>query len=338
MVETWKTLRRLGDGVYGPLELRRDEVSGKLITAQHIVKVKVKRKDYLWLSQFPRLIGHHSHLVEIFDVHQGADGIRWELEYFRFGNLVDYIPNHCGLDESRAKSCITQLSSAIDYMHSLSLVHGDLCAENVLVCDPEMKVVKLSGFCHARKEGEITSKNTENIPYMPPEIVQKLPTEGFSAHRSQDSWSFGILLFCMLNGSFPWTEAEKESNKDYQRFYQWHKHHTIHLSCSWTRFSNKLLKLLRKLIHPKQSKRTSISNVKKYIKFTWTRTEDDIDLTEDFRSSGCTGEDGASGSSGSTTNLTAKLETLGVCTNGARQWRKVRTELWVSASSDTNYL
>ncbi|KAJ8037407.1 Serine/threonine-protein kinase SBK1 [Holothuria leucospilota] len=334
VVDTRTVIRVLGEGAYGPIELIRDEVTGKLITSQRIIKMRVKRKDFAWLLEFPSLIGDHSNLVEIIGTDYEEGGLRWIQDYFRFGNLVDYIPANCGLDENRAKVSLNQVSSAIEFIHNRSLVHGDIRAENVLVCDPEMKRVKLSGFCFTRKEGHVTTKNCDNIPYMPPEVAQKLPIEGFAAHRSQDCWSFGILIFCMLSGCFPWMEADKVTNKDYQKYHQWHKHHTIHLPSSWACFSNKLIKLLRKLIHPKPSKRASVRTLTKYMKYSWMRKEDDIDIIEDFRSSGLTGDDGTLPSSESIADLSAKLESLGVCTNGTRQWRKVRTELWVSANSE----
>jgi doublecortin-like kinase 1/2 len=53
--------------------------------------------------------------------------------YKKGGDLLEDLTNSVKYIESDTKSLISQLTMAIDYLHSLNIVHRDIKLENILV-------------------------------------------------------------------------------------------------------------------------------------------------------------------------------------------------------------
>ena len=107
-----------------------------------------------------------------------------------------------------------------------------------------------------------------SIPYIPPEICNASDEVGFFVDTSCDVWSVGIVLFCMLTGSFPWEQATL-SDPNYYEFVQWQCRATNKPPRAWQIFSPQLFSLFKKMLamHPKD--RCSITEVYKYLNDSW---------------------------------------------------------------------
>uniref|UniRef100_A0A3Q1ITJ3 Myosin phosphatase Rho interacting protein n=1 Tax=Anabas testudineus TaxID=64144 RepID=A0A3Q1ITJ3_ANATE len=112
-----------------------------------------------------------------------------------------------GLPEEMVKRCMQQLGLALDFMHSKNLVHRDVKPENVLLFDRECRRIKLADFGMTRRVGCRVKRVSGTIPYTAPEVCRASRTEGFLVTTSLDVWAFGVLVFCMLTGNFPWEAA-----------------------------------------------------------------------------------------------------------------------------------
>ena len=86
--------------------------------------------------------------------------------------------------------------------------------------------------------------------------------------RSCDVWSVGILLFCMLTGTFPWEQATL-SDSNYYKFVQWQCRATSKPPCIWQNFSPELLSLFNKMLAMHPEDRCSITEVYKYLNESW---------------------------------------------------------------------
>uniref|UniRef100_A0A669FBE9 Myosin phosphatase Rho interacting protein n=1 Tax=Oreochromis niloticus TaxID=8128 RepID=A0A669FBE9_ORENI len=112
-----------------------------------------------------------------------------------------------GLPEEMVKRCMQQLGLALDFMHSKNLVHRDVKPENVLLFDRECRRIKLADFGMTRRVGCRVKRVSGTIPYTAPEVCRANRSEGFLVTTSLDVWAFGVLVFCMLTGNFPWEAA-----------------------------------------------------------------------------------------------------------------------------------
>ena len=106
------------------------------------------------------------------------------------------------------------------------------------------------------------------IPYTAPELCDVSRHEGFCVDYSTDVWAFGVLLFCMLTGNFPWEKA-LPSDSFYQEFIRWQKRRTTAVPSQWRRFTEQALRMFRRLLSVEQDRRCSVKEVFGYFSHSW---------------------------------------------------------------------
>uniref|UniRef100_A0A671V986 Tyrosine-protein kinase n=1 Tax=Sparus aurata TaxID=8175 RepID=A0A671V986_SPAAU len=161
----------------------------------------------------------HSHLVFVHGVSvKGSENIMVE-EYVEFGPLDVFLHKEKASVTPQWKFIVAkQLASALSYLETSRLVHGNVCAKNILVARRGLEpgttpFVKLSdpGIALSVLSRE---ERLERIPWIAPECVDR----GECIGNNSDQWSFGAtLLEICNNGDLPMggsTLSEKE------RFYQ----------------------------------------------------------------------------------------------------------------------
>ncbi|XP_045888423.1 non-receptor tyrosine-protein kinase TYK2 isoform X2 [Micropterus dolomieu] len=161
----------------------------------------------------------HSHLVFVHGVSvKGSENIMVE-EFVEFGPLDVFLRKEKASVTPLWKFIVAkQLASALNYLETKRLVHGNVCAKNILVARRGLEhgttpFVKLSdpGISLSVLSRE---ERLERIPWIAPEYVDS----GASIGTAADQWSFGVtLLEICNNGDLPMsgsTLSEKE------RFYQ----------------------------------------------------------------------------------------------------------------------
>uniref|UniRef100_A0A8C3AF84 Tyrosine-protein kinase n=1 Tax=Cyclopterus lumpus TaxID=8103 RepID=A0A8C3AF84_CYCLU len=161
----------------------------------------------------------HSHLVFVHGVSvKGSENIMVE-EFVEFGPLDVFLRKEKASVTPQWKFIVAkQLASALNYLETKQLVHGNVCAKNILVARHGLKhgttpFVKLSdpGISLSVLSRE---ERLERIPWIAPECIDS----GSPIVIAADQWSFGVtLLEICNNGDLPMsgcTLSEKE------RFYQ----------------------------------------------------------------------------------------------------------------------
>lgn len=85
---------------------------------------------------------------------------------------------------------------------------------------------------------------------------------------STDVWAFGVLLFCMLTGNFPWEKA-LPTDTFYQEFIHWQRRRTNTVPSQWRRFTEQALRMFRRLLSVEQDRRCSVKEVFGYFSHSW---------------------------------------------------------------------
>jgi serine/threonine-protein kinase PknK len=91
-----------------------------------------------------------------------------------------------------------RLLSALDHLHRLNLVHGDLAPANILWRQSPTLEVKLLDLGAAGESGSRADTTTGILEYCAPERLAGAPL-----NPSQDLWSVGALLFGLVHGRHP---------------------------------------------------------------------------------------------------------------------------------------
>mmetsp|Transcript_82473 Transcript_82473/g.163734 ORF Transcript_82473/g.163734 Transcript_82473/m.163734 type:complete len:585 (+) Transcript_82473:50-1804(+) len=187
---------------------------------------------------------HHPNVVRLHDAFWEEEGSCYiVMDLARDGDLREKILRHKGLgscastSEAASKYVGRQLIAGITYMHNRRVIHRDLKAENILVSKTQpapgglnysLYDVKISDFGLATWldiVGELlTPCGTPN--YLAPEIMQDNYDERI------DFWSFGVVLYMMLCGDFPFEMYQDPS--DVERILQ----QSVKESAAWQSVSS----------------------------------------------------------------------------------------------------
>ena len=258
-------LKPLGQGSYGTAWLAKDTVTGKTLVFKEISKASSSRADFKRELRYSKYLSRHPNIVTTHDTaYETQSSYLMVQDYASGGDLFDAIELEMGLEESTAKKYVHQICRAVEFMHSKDLVHGDIKPENIVLSNKEGSSVQLIDLGMTQKVGTHVPKVCGSIPYIPPEICTASDEVSFFVDTSCDVWSVGIVLFCMLTGSFPWEQATL-SDPDYYEFVQWQCGATSEPPVAWQIFSPKLISLFSKMLAMHPEDRCSITEVYKYL-------------------------------------------------------------------------
>ncbi|XP_067286223.1 serine/threonine-protein kinase SBK1 [Pseudorasbora parva] len=257
----YEVMRELGKGTYGKVDLVIHKTRGTKMALKFLKKKSTKLKSFLreysislYLSPCPFVINMYGIAFETEEYYVFAQ------EYAPSGDLFDIIPPQVGLPEPVAKRCVHQVSIALDFLHSKKLVHRDIKPENILIFDRECRKVKLSDFGMTRRSGSPVKRVSGTIPYTAPELCAAAQAQGFTVGSSTDVWAFGVLIFCMLTGNFPWEKAQP-ADPFYEEFVRWQRRRSGSVPSQWRRFTDEALRMFRKLLALDPERRCSVKDV-----------------------------------------------------------------------------
>jgi serine/threonine protein kinase len=191
-----------------------DVYEARDLANQRVVAVKVfKREDEEMLQRFireARLMRslHNPHLVPVID--SGASQLDGMTHYYIVmpflsgGTLRSRIRRRGGLPLEEVARDLRDIASALDYIHSLDIIHRDIKASNVLIGTDGR--CYLSDFGIARRTADATQlTSTGNVlgtvDYVAPELFET----NRKADALSDLYSLGVLLYEMVTGQLPFS-------------------------------------------------------------------------------------------------------------------------------------
>lgn len=153
---------------------------------------------------------HHRNICQMKEAFFEDNSINLVLEFVDGGDLLDYILREGGLKEPLAIHIIAQVCDALAYIHSKGIAHRDLKPENVLLTTENPPTVKVADFGLAKVVDSVTFLKTMcgTPAYLAPEVVTQQNQEGYD--HLVDSWSVGVIVFCMFTLSSPFIEDENQ--------------------------------------------------------------------------------------------------------------------------------
>ena len=267
--DNYDILDKLGSGTYGKVYLARCKKTSATIALKITQKSGSKLKDFLREFNFSYYLSPHWAIINTYDVSfETKTQYVFAQEHAQFGDLFEAIPPQKGLSEQKVKLVARQVASALEFMHSKNLAHRDIKPENVLIFNENLTCVKVMDFGMTKSVGTMVRKVSTGIPYTPPEICEAIKGERYLVDTSADVWAFGVLLFCCLTGNFPW-ELACHKDSFYTEYAFWHKKRTVRKPSQWRCFTERGLRLFRRLLDIRADKRVGIHEINKYWDDTW---------------------------------------------------------------------
>ncbi|XP_076024382.1 serine/threonine-protein kinase 10 [Genypterus blacodes] len=194
--DLWDIIGELGDGAFGKVYKARNKETGALAAAKVIeTKCEEELEDYIVEIDILAKCDHH-YIVKLLDAFY-HDTKLWIMIEFCPGGAVDatMLELDRGLTEPQIKVVCRQMLVALDYLHSMKIIHRDIKAGNVLLMlDGE---IKLADFGVSAKNSKTLQRRDSFIgtPYwMAPEVVMCETMKDAPYDYKADIWSLGITL------------------------------------------------------------------------------------------------------------------------------------------------
>ncbi|KAJ3181487.1 hypothetical protein HDU87_001096 [Geranomyces variabilis] len=205
-LDRFKIEKVLGEGSYGKVKLCYDTLSRRMVAVKIIPKESLKKTAHVTrLKREVRIMRllHHPNITRLYDVIETDTQIVLTMEHVQGGELFDYIVAQKRLKDRMARRLFRQIISALDYCHQSSIIHRDLKPENLLLDkNKDIKIIDF-GFVKLFDRHECLQTFCGSPFYASPEMILGKHYQG----PEVDVWSMGVILFALLNGHLPFTDA-----------------------------------------------------------------------------------------------------------------------------------
>ena len=206
-VGPWRIGERLGGGGFGAVYAATHEVTGavaavKILHAHFVASAEMLARFEREVQLLTRL--RHPNIVQLFEAgfdEQGRPFLCTELLVGQ--DLKSMIEAQRALQLDVARHIFEPLCEAIAFAHELGIIHRDIKASNVFVCDTTSRVVLLD-FGIAKLQDALAPELTASHQSLgTPGCMAPEQIHGNRVDARTDVYSLGALLFHMVTGQQP---------------------------------------------------------------------------------------------------------------------------------------
>eukprot|EP01062_Namystynia_karyoxenos_P051677 TRINITY_DN406_c0_g1_i1.p1 TRINITY_DN406_c0_g1~~TRINITY_DN406_c0_g1_i1.p1 ORF type:complete len:932 (+),score=240.75 TRINITY_DN406_c0_g1_i1:398-2797(+) len=202
----FENLNLLGRGSFGDVYKVREFASGQIYACKVLqysqAEGAAKEAQILLSLDHPFIVLLHGTFVE-------DERIHFVFEFLSGGELFHHMRKHAEsrFSEAQALFYSSEVALALEHLRVLRIVHRDIKAENLVLDRSGHCILTDFGFAKQVDDSVPTVASCGTLAYMAPEIVQA------SIQRSPyglevDWWAFGVLIFTMLTGCYPFLKKE----------------------------------------------------------------------------------------------------------------------------------
>ena len=203
--EDFDTLRCLGKGTFGTVNLVKQRETGRLFAQKQLKKASlVLRKKLIEQAKTERAIlesvNRHPFVVKLFYAFQDREKLYLILEYAQGGELFHHLSMERMFSEETAAFYMAEMVLALEHLHrTVGVVYRDLKPENCLLDADGHLLLTDFGLSKVPVDDADKCKSfMGTIEYMAPEVIL-----GQEYGMPVDWWSLGALGFDLLTGSPP---------------------------------------------------------------------------------------------------------------------------------------
>ncbi|RVE43908.1 hypothetical protein evm_011419 [Chilo suppressalis] len=207
------TLKQIGKGAYGCVKMAYRRSDRLLAVAKFILKEKVGpafwvdgpsgRRLPLELSLLLTL--QHPHIVSVLDAFENDKYFQMVMQKHGAGmDLFEFIERRPRLDEPLISHIFRQIGQAVEYLHSLNILHRDIKDENVIIDNRfHVKLIDFGSATFMSRDA-LFSTFYGTTEYCSPEVLAGNKYAG----PELEMWSMGITLYVLTFFVNPFSDIE----------------------------------------------------------------------------------------------------------------------------------
>lgn len=176
-------------------------------------------RDKLRKEALAMVSSHHKFVVRLDDFHSVGDLSYLSMEFAPESDLRKYVNKSDGkLSEDLAKRFLTQAAKALDYIHSVGIIHRDIKPDNILVMNDQE--IRIGDFGLALLPGDTQSPDeyqnaVGTMDYMAPELL-----EGRPCSIRTDLYALGVSFIELVTGKQPFSNTSISKQDEVRRSIQ----------------------------------------------------------------------------------------------------------------------
>ncbi|OMJ87411.1 hypothetical protein SteCoe_10920 [Stentor coeruleus] len=231
LIDRFEVLRTLGSGATSKVKMIRNPATGSLYavkilraspnnTIPELYKNAMQTEARILIQlnhpNIVRIEGYNSKGVYQSRKKQPYDCIFITMELCPNGNLYDIISQNI-LPENVIRKYFIDILNGLSACHSQGIAHRDIKPENLLFdknCNVKIADFGFAGYLQGRNGDGLMNTRVGTLPYIAPEIHQKLSYNG----ELVDVFSLGVVLFIMHSKHMPFTQARIDVDVHYRLF------------------------------------------------------------------------------------------------------------------------
>eukprot|EP01025_Chloroclados_australasicus_P050636 TRINITY_DN5843_c0_g4_i1.p1 TRINITY_DN5843_c0_g4~~TRINITY_DN5843_c0_g4_i1.p1 ORF type:complete len:418 (-),score=37.78 TRINITY_DN5843_c0_g4_i1:829-1938(-) len=300
----------LGEGGFGTVMKVKHKHTQEMLALKVLSKQKItrdittrnreeKKKRIIREILHQKSLSGHPLIVELKEVFLTESYICIVMEFAQGGNMFSYVTqcimHNAALTESEARGWFQQLIVGLDFCHKHKIINRDIKLENTLrVFDPAGRrpgwwgqksklgdddehywYLKICDFGYSKhlELNSLPSSRVGSLPYASPEVLYLEAGQTYDGEK-RDVWSCGVMLYCLLTGSYPFDPRKYPTPILFERIhdaeYRWPVDFTG---------SQEVRDLVARMLIPDPNARCSLEEI---INSAWFQVDLPSDWNRDF--------------------------------------------------------